>query len=115
MNTTPSPNEKIAATVVAAMTNEEVVSSSRMATGDQHFVFAIETKNSEYVIRMTDRSRKNHFISGIYWQEKLIPLGIPLAKFIKTDLNSEHSQFPALLMMRLQGDDLCNIYSNLQP
>ena len=113
MNTTPSPSEGIAAMVVAAMTNEEVMSSTRMTTGDQHFVFAIKTTNSEYVLRMTDLDRKSNFISGIYWQEKLIPLGIPLAKFIKSDLNGEYSPFPALLMMRLQGDDLCNIYSNL--
>lgn len=113
MSTTPSPSEQIAATVVAAMTNEKVLSSTRMTTGEQHFVFAIKTKNSEYVIRMTDPDHKNNFISGIYWQEKLIPLGIPLAKFIKSDLHGEYSQFPTLLMMRLQGDDLCNIYSNL--
>ena len=49
----------------------------------------------------------------MYWQEKLIPLGVPLAKFIKTDLHGDYSQFPALLMLRLPGDDLCNIYSDL--
>lgn len=114
MNTTPiTPNEKVAALVVAAMTNEQVLSSTRMTTGEQYFVFATKTRDSEYVIRMTNLDHKNNFISGIYWQEKLIPLGIPLAKFIKSDLDGEHSPFPALLMMRLQGDDLCNIYTNL--
>jgi hypothetical protein len=108
-----APNEKIASAAVASMTNEIVLSSNRMATGDQHFVFAIQTEKSEYVLRMTSMDQKRKFISGIYWQEKLIPLGVPLAKFIKTDLNAKYSPFPALLMMRLLGDDLCNIYSSL--
>lgn len=108
-----SPSENIAATVVASMTNEKVLSSMRMATGDQYFVFDIKTTNSEYVIRMTDAIHKKNCISAIYWQEKLLPLGVPLAKFIQSDLNGEYSQFPALLMPRIQGTDLCNIYSKL--
>jgi len=107
------PNENIAATVASSMTREKVLSADRMATGDQHFIFAIKTENSEYVIRMTDLNQKNKFISAIYWQEKLLSLGIPLAKFIQSDLNGNYSKFPALLMMRLPGNDLCNIYSNL--
>jgi hypothetical protein len=43
----------------------------------------------------------------------LLPLGIPLAEFIKTDLDDQYSPFPALLMMRLPGDDLINVYSDL--
>jgi hypothetical protein len=107
------PNEDIAADVVASMTNEKVLSSHRLATGDQHFVFAVKTSSSEYVLRMTKEANKNYFISALYWQEKLIPLGVPLAKFIGSDLGGQFSQFPALLMMRLPGDDLCNVYSNL--
>ena len=40
------PNEDIAAGVVASMTNEKVLSSHRLATGDQHFVFAVKTSSS---------------------------------------------------------------------
>jgi hypothetical protein len=107
------PNENTAATVVASMMSEKVLSSHRLVTGDQHFVFAVKTSNAEYVLRMTKETNRNYFISALYWQEKLIPLGIPLAKFIKSDLDGKHSQFPALLMMRLPGDDLCNVYSSL--
>lgn len=107
------PNENIAANVVASMINEKVLSSIRLATGDQHFVFAVKTSNAEYVLRMTKETNRNYFISALYWQEKLIPLGVPLAKFIRSDLDGKYSQFPALLMMRLPGDDLCNIYSSL--
>jgi len=107
------PTEEIASSVVLSMTGEDVLHSKRMTTGDQHFVYDVKTEKSEYVIRMTDTSQKDKFISAIYWQEKLLPLGIPLAKFIKSDLKCKFSQFPSLLMVRLPGDDLCNIYSRL--
>jgi fructosamine-3-kinase len=107
-----SPNKDIASAVVTSMTNEKVLSSIRMKTGEQYYVFDIKTTESEYVIRMTDLNHKNNFISAIYWQEKLIPLGVPLAKFMRSDLDGKYSQYPALLMPRLQGTDLCNIYSN---
>ncbi|MCE3044677.1 phosphotransferase [Legionella sp. 16cNR16C] len=107
------PNENIAADVVASMINEKVLSSHRLATGDQHFVYAVKTSNSEYVLRMTKQTNRKHFISAVYWQEKLIPLGVPLAQFICCDLDGKYSSFPALLMMRLPGDDLCNVYPEL--
>lgn len=113
MDTQLYPNEQLAASIVMSMTGEHVLSSTRFTTGDQHFVFAIKTENKEFVLRMTNAKNKSHFISAIYWQEKLIPLGIPLAKFIQSDLKNEFSPFPALLMKRLPGDDLCNVYSSL--
>lgn len=107
------PNITIAAAVVEAMTNNKILSSVRLMTGDQHFVFAVKTSSAEYVLRMTTIEQKNKFISALYWQEKLLPLGVPLAKFIQVDLDKKYSEFPALLMMRLPGDDLCNVYSTL--
>jgi len=108
-----TPNSKIAATVTAAMTQEKVISSTRLPTGEQNFVFAVETEHSSYVIRMTDIAYKNTFIAAVNWQNMLLPLGVPLAKFIKTDLEGTYSPFPSLLMHRLPGDDLCNVYSTL--
>lgn len=113
MNTPSLPNEQIATSVVAAMTGEQVLSASRMPTGDQNYVFAVKTSNSEYVIRMTDDKHKHKFIAAIYWQKLLLPLGVPLAEFIVTDLDGSYSPFPALLMKRLLGDDLVNVYPTL--
>ena len=113
--TTPDtlPNEQIAASVVSSMTDEAVKSVIRMATGDQNFVFGIKTTDDEYVIRMTDNEHKQKFIAAIYWQNKLLPLGVPLAEFIHTDLDGKYSSFPSLLMKRLPGDDLVNVYHDL--
>lgn len=112
-STHKNPDKRIALSVVSAMVGKPAVSATRMITGDQNFVFAVKTADAEYVIRMTDINHKAKFFSAIYWQEKLLPLGIPLAKFIDSDLEAKHSPFPALLMMRLPGDDLCNVYLNL--
>lgn len=113
MNTPSLPNEEIASSVVAAMTGEQVLSVSRMPTGDQNFVFAVKTTDTEYVIRMTDVDHKQKFVAAVCWQQMLLPLGVPLAEFIKTDLDGTYSLFPALLMKRLLGDDLVNVYPNL--
>jgi fructosamine-3-kinase len=107
------PNQDIASFVVSSLTGEIVVSINRMTTGDQYHVFEVKTELFEYVIRMTDADRKKKFISATYWQEKLLPIGVPLAKFIKSDLKCEFSPFPALLMARLPGSDLCNVYMSL--
>lgn len=95
------------------MTGEKIISCNRMGTGDQHFVFEVITASAKYVIRMTDFKHRNNFISAIYWQDKLLPLHIPLATFIQRDLDGRFSPFPTLLMRRLPGDDLINVYASL--
>jgi hypothetical protein len=70
-STSHSPNEKIAHSVVTSMTGEQVISVTRLTTGEQYFVYAVKTAISDYVIRMTDESRKDIFLSAIYWQERL--------------------------------------------
>lgn len=110
---TEKPTTQIASSVVKSMTGEDVISAMRMATGDQNFVFSVKTVGAEYVIRMTDLPHKQKFEAAIYWQKKLIPLGVPLAKFIQTDLEGKYSKFPSLLMKRLIGNDLVNVYFEL--
>lgn len=41
------PNEQISSSVVHAMTGESVLSATRMATGDQNFVYAVKTSAAE--------------------------------------------------------------------
>lgn len=113
MNLPLFPDEEVAATVVALMTSEKVLYLERMKTGEQNFVCAVKTDRAEYVIRMTTHNYKSVFKSALYWQKKLISLGVPLAKFIQFDLVGKYSDFPALLMPRLFGNDLCNVYSKL--
>lgn len=112
-NLTDQPSEIIASTIVAKMTHEKIIDVVRFLTGEQFFVYAVSTENQEYVLRIAQPHRKSKFLAGFHWQEKLIPLGIPLAKFINFDFDEHYSPFPALLMKRLPGDDLCNVYETL--
>ena len=107
------PNEKLASSIASKMTGEQILSATRLATGEQNFVYAVCTSASEYVLRMTDVSCRHRFQAAIKWQELLLPLGVPVAEFIQTDLDGKYSQCPALLMRRLPGDDLINVYSTL--
>ncbi len=108
-----TPNENAASSVVHLMTGEKVISVERMATGDQNFVYAVKTSAAEYIIRMTDVNHKYKFQSAISWQKMLLPIGVPLAEFIQSDLDGKYSPYPALLMHRLPGDDLINAYPRL--
>jgi fructosamine-3-kinase len=109
----PTPNEQISSSVVHSMTGEQVLSATRMATGDQNFVYAVKTSTAEYVLLMTDTSHIHKFHAAVAWQKMFLPLGIPLAEFINSDLDAKYSPYPALLMKRLPGDDLINVYSQL--
>lgn len=106
-------NEQIASSIVHSMTYESVLSATRMQTGDQNYVYAVKTLATEYVIRMTDISHKYKFESAIKWQNMLLPLGVPVAEFIQSDLDGKYSPFPSLLMHRIPGDDLINVYPKL--
>lgn len=107
------PDEEIASSVIYSMTGHQVLSITRMKTGDQNFVYAVKTDSAEYVIRMTTASHKNKFLAAVKWQKMLLPLRVPVAEFIQSDLDGKYSPYPALLMPRLPGDDLINVYPNL--
>lgn len=107
------PNENIAISIASKMFDIPVLSATRFGTSDMHYVYAIECKGKQYVLRLTKPEYKKSFEAAIYWQKKLLPLGVPLAEFIVIDIDGKFSPFPALLMRRLPGNDLCNIYNTL--
>lgn len=107
------PDIETARVVAAGLLKEDVLDAQRLITGRKNFVVAITTSTNEFVIRMTTKEHKNSYVSAIYWQNKLLPLGVPLAKFIAIDLEGQYSPYPTLIMLRAPGNDLCNVYSNL--
>ena len=107
------PTVQDAAAVFFSMTGKHLLSIKRMATGEQNFVYSVKTSLEEYILRMTRPDLINKFHAAVVWQNLLLPLGVPLAEFIKIDLEAKFSPYPVLLMKRLPGDDLINIYSQL--
>ena len=110
---TASLDIETAKVVAAALLKEAVLDAQRLTTGRKNFVVAITTTNNKYVIRMTTKEHKNSYEAAIYWQNKLLPLGVPLAKFIATDLEGQYSPYPTVIMHQAPGDDLCNVYKDL--
>lgn len=107
------PSHQAALDILRELTNETAVSVEKMETGNQNYVYAIKTNQSDYVLRLTLPIYRESFVSAMYWQQQLLPLKIPLAKFIAQDLAGKVSPFPALLMHRLAGSDLGKIYHRL--
>ena len=102
--------EEMAADKVFKLTGEGVLFTERLHTGNQNYVYAVQTNKSEYVIRLTTPENRRQFDAAIYWQNRLLPLGVPLARFVAQDIASP---FPALLMHRLPGVDLRKAYPSL--
>lgn len=108
---TPDTNE--AKIVAGQLLNQKVVDARRLTTSNMNYVFAIETTNNNYVLRMANSKYKHTYESAIYWQERLLPLGVPIVEFIARDLEGKFSPYPAVLMHLIPGDDLCNVYKQL--
>jgi aminoglycoside phosphotransferase (APT) family kinase protein len=107
------PDEATAADVTSALTGDKIRSVLRLTTGNQNFVYAVVSDNSEYVIRMTLPQFREKFLHAQSLQDILIPLGVPLAAFIANDIQGQYSAFPSLLMRRLPGADLGAVYHGL--
>jgi aminoglycoside phosphotransferase (APT) family kinase protein len=107
------PDIETAKVVASSLLKEEVLDAQKLTTGRKNFVVAITTPNNKFVVRMTTKEYKNIYEAAIYWQNKLLPLGVPLAKFIAADLEDQYSPYPTLIMQRAPGDDICNVYKNL--
>lgn len=111
--TSALPDIEAAKIVAAKLLKTNILEAKRLTTGGKNFVFWLSTNNDEFVIRMTAEKYKKTYESAIYWQNKLLPLGVPLAKFIAQDLDGQFSPFPAMLMQRIPGNDICNLYNDL--
>lgn len=82
IDTFAGPDIETAKVVASALLNEEVLDAQRITTGRKNFVVAITTPSNKFVIRMITNERKSTYEAAIYWQNKLLPLGVPLAKFL---------------------------------
>jgi Ser/Thr protein kinase RdoA (MazF antagonist) len=106
-------NADVARAVAQSMLREPILSASRIPFGNVNFVFDITAESGSYVLRMTTPEWKKAYVDAIALQKILIPLGVPVASFIENDVAGEHSPYPALLMHKLSGTDLVNVYRDL--
>ena len=105
------PTAVVVKTVVYNALGEQAREVTRFSTGNHHYVYDVITDSGRRcVARLTVPAEQQHFQSALYWADYLRPLGVPLPQMIASDLTAD---FPYLLMERLPGADLGEVYSNL--
>jgi Ser/Thr protein kinase RdoA (MazF antagonist) len=110
----PDPTADVAAEIAAALLGAPLRSVARFPTGTSHFVFDIETVGGERaVLRLSRRDAIEAARGSVTWSRALRPIGVPLPEILHADLALTRYPFPVVLLERLPGDDLENVYRRL--
>ena len=78
------PSKETAKEIIQANYTQEIIKLERFTTGLCHFVYDIKlADNSEFVLRISGSNSEFH--GGIFWNEKLKNLNIPVPDIIIND------------------------------
>jgi hypothetical protein len=114
MQATDMPSATDAATVVRSRLNLEPIEIRRFLTGLCHHVFSVTTADlQKLVLRIATPPTKPLLAGGIYWNDVLRPIGVPLPRMVATSLEPSEIQFPFVILEQLPGSDLGQIYQTL--
>ena len=106
-----APNEKDACLLVEKALGAKSVSARRFPTGLCHYVYEVELTDGQSVVaRLAGTHTRQFLAGGVYWQSLLQPLGLPLPAQLHADLSAP---IPHVILERLPGDDLGNVYATL--
>jgi len=106
------PNEDLAKKVAYEFVQESVTSVRRFPTGLSHYVYDVVTAKNRFVVRMSVPENRHLLSSGIYWSELLRPRGVPLPAILYASMDSDA---PYVVLERLDGCDLGDVYADLLP
>ena len=110
----PNPTEQDAARILAEVFGCPVASIERFSTGLAHFVYDARLDDGRpIVVRLTRPANAPEFIGALYWYGCLKPLGIPLPELFYEDVRGNRHGFPVMIIERLSGSDLGDVYSSL--
>jgi aminoglycoside phosphotransferase (APT) family kinase protein len=111
---TDTPTANDAAIVVRSRLGLEPVEIRRFLTGLCHHVFSVTAADGQkFVVRMATPSTKRLLAGGIYWNELLRPMGVPLPRMAAASLERSEIQFPFVILEQFPGSDLGEIYQTL--
>ncbi len=103
--------EELARIIIETDVGKKVASIRRFSTGLSHAVFDVVTEeNCSLVVRIARPERNKELENGIYWQEILETLDIPLAHIYHTGRINKHAY---AVYERLLGSDLEDAYPSL--
>lgn len=108
------PTDVDAFEIAEAVLDENVSSVARFATGLQNFVYDVALESGRgVVVRIAETGNRPHLQGALHWEALLRPLGIPLPEVLHSDLEMERFAFPFLVLERLPGTDLGEVYDAL--
>lgn len=111
---TDTPTPELAAWILTAHVGGAVRRIQRFPTGLAHYVYDAQlTDGRQYVVRLTLPAARAEFEGALYWSKRLRPLGVQLPRLLRCDLDGGTHGFPALVMERLPGTDLGEVYATL--
>ena len=108
------PTEDLAVRIGRAVLGDEIRSATRFPTGLQHWVYEVVPERlSPVVVRVGARESRDHLAGALFWEQHLTPLGVPLARILHADLAMKQFEFPFIVLERLPGTDLGDVYRSL--
>lgn len=107
------PTENDAATIIQKVLSERAQTITRFKTGLRHYVYDVVTESgAKFVVRIA-RENDESLDSTVYWYRRLRPLGLPLARILHADPQGKSVGLPFVVLERLAGRDLGDVYVTL--
>ena len=114
MNPSAEPGPHDAAAIAAEVLGAPAETVERFPTGRAHFVYDVRLADGRVaVVRISRRDDIAAARGAVYWSALLRPKGVPLPALLHADLSLTHHPFPVIVLERLAGDDLGNVYRQL--
>jgi aminoglycoside phosphotransferase (APT) family kinase protein len=111
---THSPCAEDAAVAVRSKLGLQPAEVRRFLTGLCHHVFSVTAADGQkFVVRIGTPATKRLLEGGIYWNQVLRPIGVPLPEMLAADLEPFEIGFPFVILERMAGTDLGLIYQTL--
>ncbi len=107
----PLPDETTAAKVFRSHFSEPVSVVTRFPTGRRHYVYEVRTSTGgAYVVRIASSASRLDLEGGLYWHPRLKAAGVPVPALYASSM-TDH--YPYMLIERLPGSDLGQVYAGL--
>ncbi len=109
-----APTEQDASTILQKTLGKTVQKIERFPTGLANYVYDVRTTDGQNLVVRLARPDLKHFFEGaIGWYDRLKGKGVPLPALHYADASGLQHGFPVMIMDRLPGEDLGDVYRQL--
>lgn len=108
------PTEHDARLIVERVLKQTAQTIRRFPTGLCHYVYDVVLADQQrVVVRIARADTQPQLMGGVAWDNRLRPLGVPLAPIVHADAAATIQPFPFVILQRLSGTDLQDVYPSL--